>query len=87
MKRSTHVMSVVKLSHVPTIFAGLKEVILERNLNILSVLKSLHTRTIPKGMKEFLLEKNTMKVFNVVKTLHPTVIYVIKKKSREKPYE
>jgi hypothetical protein len=60
-----------KASHVPIIFAGIKEVQLERNpMNILSVVKPLHVIVILKGMEEFILERNPM-----VNPLHQPVVY------------
>jgi hypothetical protein len=69
-------VNVVKLSHVPIIFAGMKEVILEREpLKILShSYMPLHVTVILQGMKEFILEKTSVKAFSMVKPLYITAV-------------
>ena len=66
-----------KLSHVPIVFAGMKEVILKSNpLSLFNLgRKPMYFRVITKDMKEFILERNLTNVINVVKPLHTVVIF------------
>ena len=51
-------MNMVKLSHVPIIIAGMKEVMLERNpIDVLKMVKPLKVTVILNNLKEFILEK------------------------------
>ena len=60
---------------MPITFAGMMEVITERNLlNILSVVKPLHVTVFLKGMKDFKLKRNPMKVFSIMKPLYITEV-------------
>ena len=64
-----------KLLHVPIIFAGMKEVVMERKpLEILTVVKPLHITVILQGMKEFIMERTSMKAFSMVKPFYITAV-------------
>ena len=65
-----------KLSHVPIVFAGMKEVILKSNpLSLFNLgRKPMYFRVITKDKKEFILERNPMEMSNIVKPLHITVV-------------
>ena len=62
---------VVKLSHGPILFSGVKGVRVQRNpLNILNVVKPLlyMLTVMPKGMKGFIQKRSPLKLFTVSRT-------------------
>ena len=69
--------SVVKLSHVPIFFSGMKEVRMQRNpptmLNVVKPLLYMLTGTL-RGMKGFIQKRNPMELFNMLKPLHITQV-------------
>ena len=70
IKRLISTINVRKISRVPIVFAGMKEVVLQCNpLSLFNVVKPLHIRVLDKGMKEHIMERKTIAVTNVVKPL------------------
>ena len=52
IKRLISIISVRKISRVPILFAGMKEVVLQSNpLSLFTVVKPLHVRVVDKGIK------------------------------------
>ena len=70
-------ISVIKLSHVPIFFSGMKEVRVQRKrLNILNVIKSFFymLTVMLKGMKGFIQKRSPLKIFTVSKTFYLTLV-------------